>query len=374
MEHDLTWQAASAADFGNLVARTFKHMGFAVELCLPDDEGVTRGADLVVAYPERINHRVSLRAEYVEEQVVDGRACLEPVGAQSVWDLACALKGRGTPEGWIVSNGRFSKAAQDLAQDNAIMLIDGDTLLEIQRHLQAGGDPDAVVDELLSESGFYDPIPMTDGGPHPVNGLPELGSVASQGVPTTVPPDAGAPVAHGVGATSILKEDGGAPGIQAGDLSAQSWGDITTALNDDATYGRDPHAATPDVARTPRPAEVFSHAWQMDARDYARPTPLRDEVPPLEQSWQVDAADAISRQAESDRRWRRRDDVAGKVLRRLAKVAIIGLLAVAAVIALGLAFEQIPFESIANEQLANLGTAVQSGLSSFSHAIVDAIA
>lgn len=63
--------------------------------------------------------------------VVQAKRYSKPVGAKAVQEICTSKNHYGASEGWVITNSTFTSAAEDLAKENQIRLVDRNELIEM---------------------------------------------------------------------------------------------------------------------------------------------------------------------------------------------------------------------------------------------------
>lgn len=111
---------ASGTDFERYVATVFLDLGYQVQATPATND---YGADLIVEEPLN-GRRIAVQAKFYNHASLGNTPVQEVIGSLSHWNA---------DEGWVVTNGRFSKNAKTLAEENGVTLIDNDGLNRLIR-------------------------------------------------------------------------------------------------------------------------------------------------------------------------------------------------------------------------------------------------
>ena len=130
------------SDFEDLCARLFEGLGFAVQKTAGSGD---QGADLIMSHP-RIRHRIAVQCKFYSHTLDN----------TPVQEVVASLRMYGCGEGWVVTNGSFSKGAVELARANYVKLIDGQRFNELLSQKETYEDTSFILDDLLAGSGLID--------------------------------------------------------------------------------------------------------------------------------------------------------------------------------------------------------------------------
>ena len=116
-------RAASWKDFEYLVGEAYRRQGFDVDYCL--GRGTDEGVDLV------------LRKDGRRSVVQCKQWKLFSVGSPIIQQMYGIMTGEGADEVIVVTSGRFTEDAKTFAQGKPIRLVDGPSLLQLVKGVQA---------------------------------------------------------------------------------------------------------------------------------------------------------------------------------------------------------------------------------------------
>lgn len=109
----------SGYDFERFLYTLFKRLGYRCQLTRASGD---YGADLVLVDP-RTRERIVVQAKHYQSNL----------GLKPVQEVVAARQHYGADACWVVTNSRFTAAAQQLAADNAVVLVDGEQLAYLAR-------------------------------------------------------------------------------------------------------------------------------------------------------------------------------------------------------------------------------------------------
>lgn len=111
--------AVSGYDFEAFLHGLFKRLGYRSQLTSMSGD---YGADLVLIDP-RTRERIVVQAKHYRGNL----------GLKPVQEVVAARQHYQADACWVVTNSRFTAAAQQLAADNAVVLVDGEQLSYLAR-------------------------------------------------------------------------------------------------------------------------------------------------------------------------------------------------------------------------------------------------
>lgn len=119
---------ATGVEFERYVATLFSDLGYSV-LQTPATNDF--GADIILTDPAT-QRRIAVQAKFYNHTSLGNTPIQEVIASLPHWNADA---------GWVVTNGRFSKNAQNLARENDVNLIDNDKLngLIAQARSRTGG-------------------------------------------------------------------------------------------------------------------------------------------------------------------------------------------------------------------------------------------
>jgi len=106
-------------EFEEYLKCLFFYMGYAVEVTKKSRD---YGADLVL-----VRDQIKI--------VVQAKRYNKAVGSKSVSEVVGAMKHYMANEAWVVTNDHFTLAAETLARENSVRLIDREELMEMSREV-----------------------------------------------------------------------------------------------------------------------------------------------------------------------------------------------------------------------------------------------
>lgn len=102
-------------EFEELLKAVYFYLGYKAEITKKSGD---YGADLL------------LEDETGKKVVIQAKRYSKPVGARSVQEIAGARPHYGAAEAWVVTNSTFTPAAETLARENDVRLVDRDEFIE----------------------------------------------------------------------------------------------------------------------------------------------------------------------------------------------------------------------------------------------------
>lgn len=115
---------ANGADFERYVGTLLEDCGYKVELTPPNND---YGVDLLLE--KGPNVRIAVQVKFYNHS---------SLGNSPIQEVTAGLKHWNAREGWVITNGRFSQNAKELAKSNAIRLIDNEELNALIANVRDG--------------------------------------------------------------------------------------------------------------------------------------------------------------------------------------------------------------------------------------------
>ena len=109
----------SGYDFERFLHALFKRLGYRSQLTSMSGD---YGADLVLVDP-RSRERIVVQAKHYRGNL----------GLKPIQEVVAARQHYGADACWVVTNSRFTPAAQQLAAENAVVLVDGEQVAYLAR-------------------------------------------------------------------------------------------------------------------------------------------------------------------------------------------------------------------------------------------------
>ncbi len=111
----------SGVEFEVYISNLLKESGFIVTGTPKTGD---QGADIIV---KRNNRTIAIQAKRYKGTV----------GNKAVQEVVGAIRYYNCDEGWVITDSRFTKSAQDLASKNHIKLIDGSDLEQFNKKIDS---------------------------------------------------------------------------------------------------------------------------------------------------------------------------------------------------------------------------------------------